>query len=141
MPNVKLAIYLPCPERLHISYLACLAPESTIGIPKRCHRVRWQLSQVLCAGDCCPSGETLAMVDLSLMVKSGVQYSLFGGSVLNLGTEGHRRKWVTHSATHQLAVQTCAIMILVDPTFNAWHPWLELGRSHLHVPAAISFCG
>jgi hypothetical protein len=33
------------------------------------------------------------MVDLSLMVKSGVQYSLWGGSVLNLGTEQHRRAY------------------------------------------------
>jgi acyl-CoA oxidase len=38
-------------------------------------------------------GETLALVDLSLMVKSGVQYSLWGGSVLNLGSEMHRRKY------------------------------------------------
>ncbi len=38
------------------------------------------------------TGECLALVDLSLMVKSGVQYSLWGGSVINLGTEGHRRK-------------------------------------------------
>ncbi len=30
------------------------------------------------------------MVDLSLMVKCGVQYSLWGGSVMNLGTETHR---------------------------------------------------
>jgi acyl-CoA oxidase len=27
------------------------------------------------------------------MVKSGVQYSLWGGSVLNLGTERHRRAY------------------------------------------------
>uniref|UniRef100_A0A383WGP6 Acyl-coenzyme A oxidase n=1 Tax=Tetradesmus obliquus TaxID=3088 RepID=A0A383WGP6_TETOB len=37
--------------------------------------------------------ECLSMVDLSLMVKSGVQYSLWGGSVLNLGTEQHRRAY------------------------------------------------
>eukprot|EP00879_Flechtneria_rotunda_P007853 GHRR01008229.1.p1 GENE.GHRR01008229.1~~GHRR01008229.1.p1 ORF type:complete len:205 (+),score=54.74 GHRR01008229.1:163-777(+) len=37
--------------------------------------------------------ECLSLVDLSLTVKSGVQYSLWGGSVLNLGTEAHRRAY------------------------------------------------
>jgi hypothetical protein len=39
---------------------------------------------------CIACTECLSLVDLSLMVKSGVQYSLWGGSVLNLGTETHR---------------------------------------------------
>lgn len=38
-------------------------------------------------------GELIALVDLSLMVKMGVQYSLWGGSVVNLGTERHRREY------------------------------------------------
>lgn len=38
-------------------------------------------------------GEALALVDLSLTVKCGVQYSLWGGSVINLGTESHRAKY------------------------------------------------
>ncbi|MCM0621511.1 acyl-CoA dehydrogenase family protein [Nocardioides bruguierae] len=33
--------------------------------------------------------ETLAMGDLSLMVKAGVQFGLFGGAVLQLGTKAH----------------------------------------------------
>lgn len=37
--------------------------------------------------------ELLSLVDLSLTVKMGVQYSLWGGSVLNLGTERHRKKY------------------------------------------------
>jgi acyl-CoA oxidase len=37
--------------------------------------------------------ELLSLVDLSTTVKMGVQYSLWGGSVLNLGTEKHRRKY------------------------------------------------
>lgn len=37
--------------------------------------------------------ELLSLVDLSLTVKMGVQYSLWGGSVLNLGTELHRKKY------------------------------------------------
>jgi hypothetical protein len=36
--------------------------------------------------------ECLSLVDLSLTVKLGVQYSLWGGSVINLGTEVHKRK-------------------------------------------------
>ena len=39
--------------------------------------------------------ECLALVDLSLMVKLGVQYSLWGGSVVNLGTEMHKRKYAS----------------------------------------------
>ena len=35
-------------------------------------------------------GELLALVDLSTTVKTGVQYSLWGGSVLSLGTAKHR---------------------------------------------------
>ncbi|BDB41735.1 MULTISPECIES: acyl-CoA dehydrogenase family protein [Mycobacterium] len=35
--------------------------------------------------------EMLAMSDLSLMVKAGVQWGLFGGAVENLGTERHGR--------------------------------------------------
>ncbi|HEU4568498.1 MAG TPA: acyl-CoA dehydrogenase, partial [Marmoricola sp.] len=33
--------------------------------------------------------ETLAMGDLSLLVKSGVQFGLFGGAILHLGTKRH----------------------------------------------------
>ena len=38
-------------------------------------------------------GELLALVDLSTTVKTGVQYSLWGGSVLSLGTEKHRERY------------------------------------------------
>ncbi|MGV0835241.1 acyl-CoA dehydrogenase family protein [Mycolicibacterium thermoresistibile] len=38
--------------------------------------------------------EMLAMADLSLMVKAGVQWGLFGGAIENLGTERHHRKYV-----------------------------------------------
>lgn len=36
------------------------------------------------------------------MVKSGVQYSLWGGSVVNLGTESHRRKYFDDIAAFRL---------------------------------------
>ncbi|MDP9794000.1 acyl-CoA oxidase [Catenuloplanes nepalensis] len=38
--------------------------------------------------------ETLAQVDLSLMVKAGVQWGLFGGAVFSLGTRRHHEAWL-----------------------------------------------
>jgi hypothetical protein len=38
--------------------------------------------------------ETLAHGDMSLLVKFGVQFGLFGGSVAQLGTETHHQKWL-----------------------------------------------
>ncbi|WP_033346146.1 acyl-CoA dehydrogenase family protein [Catenuloplanes japonicus] len=38
--------------------------------------------------------ETLAQVDLSLMVKAGVQWGLFGGAVFSLGTRRHHEAWI-----------------------------------------------
>lgn len=38
--------------------------------------------------------EMLAMSDLSLMVKAGVQWGLFGGAIENLGTERHHNTYV-----------------------------------------------
>ena len=38
--------------------------------------------------------ETLSMVDLSLTIKFGVQFGLFGGSVLNLGTKKHHDRYL-----------------------------------------------
>jgi acyl-CoA oxidase len=44
----------------------------------------------------------MSMVDLSFTVKSGVQFSLWGGSVLNLGTERHRRQFFDGIASLRL---------------------------------------
>ena len=38
--------------------------------------------------------ETLAMGDLSLLVKCGVQFGLFGGAILHLGTERHHERYL-----------------------------------------------
>ena len=38
--------------------------------------------------------ETLAFGDLSLMVKAGVQFGLFAGAILHLGTEKHHRRYL-----------------------------------------------
>src|SRR5256712_5612526 len=37
--------------------------------------------------------ETIALVDLSLLVKVGVQYGLFGGGIRRLGTERHHQRY------------------------------------------------
>lgn len=46
------------------------------------------------AGGAVTSIEMLAMSDLSLMVKAGVQWGLFGGAIENLGTERHHQAYV-----------------------------------------------
>jgi acyl-CoA oxidase len=46
--------------------------------------------------------ETLAFGDLSLLVKSGVQFGLFGGAVLHLGTERHHRRYLREIAEARL---------------------------------------
>ena len=39
--------------------------------------------------------ETLALGDLSLLVKAGVQFGLFGGAVLHLGTRKHHERYLS----------------------------------------------
>ncbi|MGZ4474179.1 MAG: acyl-CoA dehydrogenase family protein, partial [Nocardioides sp.] len=39
--------------------------------------------------------ETLAMGDLSVLVKTGVQFGLFGGAILHLGTERHHDAYLS----------------------------------------------
>ena len=52
--------------------------------------------------------ETLAFGDLSVLVKFGVQYGLFGGSILQLGTERHHARWLP--ATGRLELAGCYAM-------------------------------
>jgi acyl-CoA oxidase len=60
--------------------------------------------------------ETLAHGDLSLLVKFGVQFGLFGGSILQLGTETHHRRWLRDIGT--LALPGCYAMTEVDHGSN-----------------------
>ncbi|HEY1105389.1 MAG TPA: acyl-CoA dehydrogenase family protein, partial [Agromyces sp.] len=46
--------------------------------------------------------ETLAYGDLSLLVKCGVQFGLFGGAVLHLGTEAHHERHLYRIAKLEL---------------------------------------
>lgn len=52
--------------------------------------------------------ETLAHHDSSLLVKFGVQFGLFGGSVLQLGTERHHREFLEEIGT--MALPGCFAM-------------------------------
>ncbi len=52
--------------------------------------------------------ETLAFHDLSLVIKFGVQFGLFGGSLQQLGTEHHHRKYLLPCGT--LALPGCFAM-------------------------------
>ncbi len=47
--------------------------------------------------------ETLGFHDISLVIKFGVQFGLWGGSVLRLGTDYHHRKYLPATATVELA--------------------------------------
>jgi acyl-CoA oxidase len=75
--------------------------------------------------------EMLAMSDLSLMVKAGVQWGLFGGAVENLGTERHPRAYVQKiidlevlgcfamtETGHGSDVQSLETTATYDPTTN-----------------------
>jgi len=46
--------------------------------------------------------ETLAFGDLSLLVKTGVQYGLWGGAILHLGTERHHDEYLADIAALEL---------------------------------------
>ena len=52
--------------------------------------------------------ETIALHDLSLVVKFGVQFGLFGGSILQLGTEKHHEQYL--SAAGSLDLPGCFAM-------------------------------
>ena len=47
-------------------------------------------------------GHALHCVDLSLAIKSGVQFTLWGGSVMNLGTEKHHDRYRDQIASFTL---------------------------------------
>src|SRR5436305_4573970 len=46
--------------------------------------------------------ETIALVDLSLLVKIGVQYGLFGGVIRRLGTRRHNERYLRQAMTMEL---------------------------------------
>ncbi len=63
--------------------------------------------------------ETLAMGDLSLLVKVGVQFGLFGGAVLHLGTKKHHDKYLEDISTAKL--KGCFAMTELGHGSNVQH--------------------
>jgi acyl-CoA oxidase len=53
-------------------------------------------------GDAIAAFETLAHSDLSLLVKCGVQFGLFGGAVHHLGTRPHHERYLSEIASFEL---------------------------------------
>jgi acyl-CoA oxidase len=53
-------------------------------------------------GDAIGAFETLGYADLSLLVKCGVQFGLFGGAVHHLGTRRHHEAYLSDIATFEL---------------------------------------
>jgi acyl-CoA oxidase len=46
--------------------------------------------------------ETLALGNISMLIKFGVQFGLFGGAILQLGTEKHHKTYLTKTGTLEL---------------------------------------
>jgi acyl-CoA oxidase len=77
--------------------------------------------------------ETLAFGDLSLLVKCGVQFGLFGGAVLHLGTERHHERYLRDIAT--LELPGCFAMTETAHGSNVQ----ELGTTATYDPEAGEF--
>jgi acyl-CoA oxidase len=93
------------------------------------------------------AGETLGFHDLSLMIKFGVQFGLFAGSVFRLGTETHHRKYLSDAAScrllgcfamteigHGSNVQALETKAVFDPErdeFVVHSPSLSAGKAYI----------
>ncbi|HWF25075.1 MAG TPA: acyl-CoA dehydrogenase, partial [Solirubrobacteraceae bacterium] len=104
-PDFAPVIALPTPEyrELVLLWAKTLAAEggTALGLP----------AEYGGAGDPganVASFETLALADLSLLVKVGVQFGLWGGVVQQLGTELHHKRYLRDIAT--LALPGCFAM-------------------------------
>ncbi len=62
--------------------------------------------------------ETLAFGDLSVLVKLGVQFGLFGGSILQLGTARHHERYLRRAGT--LELPGCFAMTETDHGSNVY---------------------
>jgi acyl-CoA oxidase len=93
------------------------------------------------------AGETLGFHDLSLLIKFGVQFGLFAGSIQRLGTESHHRKYLVDAASCQLMgcfamteighgsnVQALETTAVYDPTheqFIIHSPTFSAGKAYI----------
>jgi acyl-CoA oxidase len=77
--------------------------------------------------------ETLAYGDLSVLVKFGVQFGLFGGSILQLGTGKHHERWLP--AIGSVELPGCYAMTEVDHGSNV----RDLETTATFLPEADAF--
>jgi acyl-CoA oxidase len=93
------------------------------------------------------AGETLGFHDLSLMIKFGVQFGLFAGSIQRLGTEAHHHEYLIDAASCQLMgcfamteighgsnVQALETTAAYDPTreqFIIHSPTFSAGKAYI----------
>lgn len=95
-PQFRYQYELPKAEyrELVLSWLKRLVDE---GIGQRAFPgVCWEGDDL---GEFITAFEALGFFDLSLVVKFGVQFGLWGGSVYFLGTETHHKRWLTDVAS------------------------------------------
>lgn len=86
--------------------------------------------------------ETLGLGDLSVMIKCGVQFGLWGGSVHQLGTKRHHEKWLREIGT--LELPGCYAMTELSHGSNVrdiettatWIP--ESGEFEVHTPHELA---
>jgi acyl-CoA oxidase len=79
------------------------------------------------------SFETLGLGDLSLLVKCGVQFGLFGGAVLHLGTKRHHERYLPSVITTELT--GCFAMTETGHGSNVQ----ELGTTATYDPGSAEF--
>ncbi len=91
--------------------------------------------------------ETLGFHDISLVIKFGVQFGLWGGSVLRLGTDYHHQKYLPGTATMALPgcfamteishgsnvrdIETTAVYDPATQTFDLHSPTFTAGKNYI----------
>ena len=85
------------------------------------------------AGDFLAAFSVIAHHDLSLLTKYGVQFGLFGGAILRLGTEHHHRTYLPRVAT--LEIPGCFAMTETDHGSNVQ----QLETTATYDPGSESF--
>jgi acyl-CoA oxidase len=94
-----LAVRLP-PDEYRDKVLELLLESAADGLPARGYPKEYGGEGDL--GGFIAGFETLAFGDLSLMVKAGVQFGLFAGAILHLGTEKHHERYLADAVSGRL---------------------------------------
>ncbi|GAA3139696.1 acyl-CoA dehydrogenase [Kribbella aluminosa] len=94
-----LAVQLP-PDEYRDKVLELLLESAAAGLPARGYPKEYGGAADL--GGFIAAFETLAFGDLSLMVKAGVQFGLFAGAILHLGTERHHERYLADAISGRL---------------------------------------